>query len=72
MALFIINCNTSKIEQSYTSNPIILDRNTDHEIALTECTLLYSLYNIGHQFKNNKFEWEKIIMNGLKLLIPVG
>ena len=27
--------NKSEIEQSYTSNPITLDRNTNYEIALT-------------------------------------
>ena len=39
MGLMIIVGNKSEIEQSYTSNPIRLDRSYDYEIALTKRTL---------------------------------
>lgn len=59
MGLIIIEGNKSEIEQSYTSNPIRLDRNYDYEIALTQCTLWYSWHNISDKFKNNTFEFRK-------------
>ena len=69
MVLIIISGNKSEIKQFYTSNPVTLDRNSDYVIALTQCTLWYSRYNISDQFKNNTFEYrEKIKMNGLTLL----
>ena len=46
----IISGNKSQIEQSYLSNQIKLDRKTDCEIALIQCTLWYSWYNISDQF----------------------
>ena len=57
MVLIIISGNKSKIRQSYTSNLITLDQNSDYEIALTQCKLWYSGYNISDQLKNNTFEY---------------
>ena len=67
------NCgNKSENEQSYTSNSIRLDRNTDYEIVLTQSILWYLWYTISSQFntirlntrKKNKEEWT--------LLHPMG
>ena len=41
MILIIISDNKGEIEQSNTSNMIMLDWNTVYEIALTQCTLWY-------------------------------
>ena len=61
MGLIIIEGNKNEIKPSYTSNPIILDRNYDYEIALTQCTLWNSWHNIRDNTKNNTFEFKKKI-----------
>ena len=64
--VFIINCfNKSENEQSYTSNLISLDRNTDYEMVSTRSILLYSWYTISSQFKTIRLNTgKKIRKNG--------
>ena len=60
--VFIINCgNKSENEQSYTSNSIRLDRNTDYEIVLTQSILWYSWYTISSQYKTIRLNTGKKI-----------
>jgi len=42
MFLIIISDNKSEVESSYIINPTMLDRKSDYEIALAQCTLWYS------------------------------
>ena len=56
----IISGNKSQIKQSYSSNPIKLDRKTDYEIALIQCTQCVTHGKIlVINFKNNIFEYRK-------------
>ena len=64
MVLTIISVTKSKLEQSYASILLKLDRDTDYEKAMTQSILWYSWYNISDQFEykeKNKSKWVNVV-----------
>jgi len=47
LSYFLEYKQKKEVEQSYTSNLIKLDRKLNYEIALTQCKLRYTWYNIS-------------------------